>query len=506
MNTKTNTRWLGAVTLLVTLLLLIATGWARPGGGGSYSSGRSSSSSSSSSSSRSSSGGSYSSSGGSSGNFGVPLLISTMVLFVIVILFGAIHDRASDVTTSTTATLASRRKVEIDDLRDYDSNFSQIVFEDFAFRLYATAHRSRTTASGLDGLAPYLAPAARAALADRTPTGQQVVTVVIGAMRPVGRWLPKRSATGEFAPDSDTRIFVEYETNITTKEDNHFVTYYVVERWTFVRAATVLSRAPVASQTFPCPNCGAPWAAANSGGHVCAHCNEAVDNGRFDWAVTHIELQECSTQPQTFTASVAEAGTLTPTVKHPNIKEQWQRLLADDPALSDDAMLMRVTYIYNQLNAAWASNDLTSARDVVSAGLYDYLMYSIATYRDQGLVNRLVDMRITARIPVNVVRDKYYDAVTFRIWATGKDYMEKKSTGEILHGSKTVSRDYTEYWTLIRSAARRGAPQTRGRCPNCASPLEVGQAGECNHCKAYLASGDFDWVLSKIEQDDAYTG
>ncbi len=83
MNTKTNTRWLGAVTLLVTLLLLIATGWARPGGGGSYSSGRSSSSSSSSnssSSSRSSSGGSYSSSGGSSGNFGVPLLISTMVL------------------------------------------------------------------------------------------------------------------------------------------------------------------------------------------------------------------------------------------------------------------------------------------------------------------------------------------------------------------------------------------------------------------------------------------
>jgi hypothetical protein len=133
-------------------------------------------------------------------------------------------------------------------------------------------------------------------------------------------------------------------------------------------------------------------------------------------------------------------------------------------------------------------------------------MYSIATYRDQGLVNRLVDMRMTAQVAVRVVRDKYFDAVTFRIWATGKDYMERAATGELVSGSPSNERAYTEYWTLIRSAARRGETKTDGTCPNCGSPLDVGQAGECMHCKAYLASGDFDWVLSKIEQDDAYTG
>jgi hypothetical protein len=30
--------------------------------------------------------------------------------------------------------------------------------------------------------------------------------------------------------------------------------------------------------------------------------------------------------------------------------------------------------------------------------------------------------------------------------------------------------------------------------------------GTCGYCKALVTSGDFDWVLSKIEQDEAYHG
>lgn len=499
MNTKMKSRWLRILLVLVTLLLLSAVGWARPGGGGSYSSGRSSYSSSSSSSGRS-----YSSSGGSGGEFN-PGAIGLVLLLAFAILVVVLFSNSSE-SGGANATWTSKRTVQLVDLRHYDSDFSQVVFEDFAFRLYATAHRSRTTGSGLDGLAPYLAPTARDALAKRTPTGQQVVTVVIGAMRPVNLTFPQRSAAGVYPPDAKSVIDVEYETNITTKEGDNFVTYYIVERWTFERSALVKSRAPLASQTFPCPNCGAPWAAANSGSHECAHCNQTVDNGRFDWVVTNIVMQESRTQPQTFTANTAEVGNDSPTIQQSDLPAQWQRLLHDDPALANEALLRRLSFIYERLNAAWANNELTPVRGLVSAGLYDYLMYSVATYRDQGLVNRLVDMRMTARIAVRVVRDKYFDAVTFRIWATGKDYMERVATGELVSGSPSAERAYTEYWTLIRSAARRGETKTDSTCPNCGSPLNIGQAGECKHCKAYLASGDFDWVLSKIEQDDAYTG
>jgi hypothetical protein len=31
-------------------------------------------------------------------------------------------------------------------------------------------------------------------------------------------------------------------------------------------------------------------------------------------------------------------------------------------------------------------------------------------------------------------------------------------------------------------------------------------SGECAHCGTHVTSGEFDWVLSKIEQDEAYRG
>ena len=65
---------------------------------------------------------------------------------------------------------------------------------------------------------------------------------------------------------------------------------------------------------------------------------------------------------------------------------------------------------------------------------------------------------------------------------------------------------YSEYWTLIRSAARRGEPRADDRCGGCGAPLTVTMAGACGHCGAHVTAGEFDWVLSKIEQDDSYQG
>jgi hypothetical protein len=31
-------------------------------------------------------------------------------------------------------------------------------------------------------------------------------------------------------------------------------------------------------------------------------------------------------------------------------------------------------------------------------------------------------------------------------------------------------------------------------------------SGSCEHCGAHVTSGEFDWVLSRIEQDESYGG
>ena len=201
-----------------------------------------------------------------------------------------------------------------------------------------------------------------------------------------------------------------------------------------------------------------------------------------------------------------EVGTGWPTVFHPELAARRAALLEADPASTDEALAARVRWIYDQLNAAWTAMDLAPVRPYVSDELFDYLQYWVESYRRQGLRNVLEGMRLTELKMVKVVRDRWYDAATYRIWGTGRDSTVRVATGDVVAGNPRSDRYYSEYWTFIRGAGVHGTPRTDKSCPNCAAPLETNMAGECNYCGAKVTSGQFDWVLSKIEQDEAYTG
>jgi len=302
-------------------------------------------------------------------------------------------------------------------------------------------------------------------------------------------------------------VSVELETNYTVGAGRQQRTKFAVERWTFARKVGARTRPPDPARTFPCPNCGAPWQGVDSAdGQRCTSCGEVVDNGRFDWQVIAINLRHERDQPPTLTREVEERGTDLPSYVQPGLDGQWARLLRDDPALSDAGLIARLHLIYRTLNASWTAGDLTPARGLVSDGLHDYLWYWMSAYRAQGLRNVLEDMRITHQQPVKVTRDRWYHAITIRIWGTGKDYVIRTADGSHVRGSRRRERRYSEYWTLIRSASRHGPPRGDPACGNCGAPLAVTMAGACSHCGAHLTAGEFDWVLSKIEQDDSYRG
>jgi uncharacterized Zn finger protein (UPF0148 family) len=391
--------------------------------------------------------------------------------------------------------------VELPAVRQLDPAFSQVVFEDFAFRLFSTAHRVRHTPETLATVAPYVAEAARASLAARPPVGQPVEQVIVGALRTYRVELPDATTDAQGRPQR-IRVGIEYEANIATA--GH--TYYTVESWLFGRDATVQSKPPGAARTFPCPNCGAPWQASRTGTQVCASCGQAVDNGRFDWVVEQTSLVSSDERPPTLTTEVRERGTELETYRDPDVDAAWMQLTRDDPQLTDTALEERLAMIYAQLNLAWSRNDLHPVRGLVSDGLYDYLQYWIEAYQRQHLRNVLTDMRITRVALAKLTRDRYFDAITFRIWGTGRDYVIREPTGEVVRGSKHSDRAYSEYWTLIRTASRKGAPVATPACSNCGAPLQITQSGECEHCSAHVTSGEFDWVVSKIEQDDSYRG
>lgn len=510
------TRRAQALALLAGLLVLglAVAAEARPGGGHSYSGSSSSSSRSygggSSSSSRSygSSGSSSRSSssysgggGGSAGPYETIVLLLAGCGALMASVVRKTIDEQNDVAYVTPTDVAPprppppRRPARIYEiLRESDPNFSAVLLEDFVYALYARVHGARNDPAALAALAPYVADEARAALARREPRGAKIHGVVIGRMEVLSL---------EQVGDAVLLDF-EFESNYTAELPAGPQGYYIHERWTIMRAGDTFSRPPDAVLSFNCPACGAPYVRSDAA--TCSHCKQPVENGWFDWRVKAVRLRDQEPRPPALTGETFEQGTGLPTVTAPDLQLQHTALLAEDPAASEAHLERRLHDIYHALNTAWTACDLRSIRPHVSDALFNYLTYWIDAYRAQGLRNVLKDMEISRVQLVKLTRDRHFDAITVRFWASGLDYTVDQH-GRRVAGDPTNKRIYSEYWTLIRGAAVRGAPRDPEKCPGCGAALDrVSMAGNCEYCGVHLTRGEFDWVLSKIQQDESYTG
>ncbi len=496
---------LTAALALLAPLWLASDASARPGGGQSYSSHSSSGGSHSSSSSHSyggssssshSYGGSSSHSGGGSGTDGVTLALILLV-FAVVYGWSYLSKRVDEQTrfdTTPAPPPPPRKQVTLAALQARDRDFSAVLFEDFVYALYARVQTARSDPQAMAALAPYVGDKARAALLARDPAGVKIHGVIIGKLQVLDVALTDRA-----------RVDLLISANYTAELEHGPQGYYIEERWALERDLNVASKPPVDVYSFQCPSCGGPYERGDQG--RCSRCAQVVEGGRFDWSLRSLRVLNQSPTPPTLTGDVQEQGTNLPTVLAPTIDRQFASFAASDPGASAEAIDKRLREIYAALNTAWTARDLRPVRPYVSDALYNYLSYWIDAYRAQGLQNVLEHMNISRTKIARLTRDHHYDAITVRIWARGADYTIRVADGHRVSGDPRRPRAYSEYWTLIRGAKVRGAPRAPGQCPNCGAPLDrVNMAGNCEACGTHLTRGEFDWVLSKIEQDDDYTG
>ena len=512
-----------AAVLLCVGLLLAASAYARPGGGQSYSGSSSGGSSSGSSGSSHGSGGSSSSSsyssGGSSSSGGtvssaseIPILFWPLIgifglamlslagqgLLAVVEKIGEAQDRLLNWTSPQKprpprpsavdeATTGDRWEV----VRRDDPGFSAVLFEDFVQGLYVAVQRARTDPEAMAALAPYVKPRFLQQLAERETPGP-VEAVIVGAVR-VERVI---------AFEDLQRAIVEIESNVTYRGSEGPAAEYLAEGWVLERSRTARTRPWKGARTFGCPACGAP--AASSAAERCSSCGQVMEARTFDWCVSGYSLIRRKSAPPALTQTAPERGTDQPTVRQADLDEALRRLTSDDPAVTVAALEARVGLIFKALHEGWAAQELRPLRPFVTDALLDHLQYWIEAYKAQGLVNAVEGARITKQELARITRDAQFDAVTLRVFATGYEVTTQEST--VVAGSRNVERPYSEYWTIIRGTGVRGAPRIEPTCPACAAPLAINRAGSCDHCGAHVTSGEFDWVLSRIEQDDAYTG
>lgn len=474
----------------------------RPGGGHSYSGSHSSGGYSS-----------HGSSGGGSGggtlvyllidlcihypHIGIPILIVVVIVFVVRAransaamgrgwasqdLSSVTFEPAYEPPQPVAATVGVPRRA-LDAIRATDPDFSIVLFEDFLYTLYAEMMRARGP-QGAMALSAYLAPSVVAAKSAQTITG-----IVIGAMR-------------VFSVDrtpTHWRVTLDFEANLSEGPQR----LYVVDRVTVERALGAKSRPPARSRTLDCPNCGAPLHALR--GDVCSYCKQQVGMGRFDWTVVGTQRLETERRQDLLTSTVEEQGTNLPTVVDPVAQSELAQLRAKDPTFDWNAFTQRVALCFSELQVGWSNRDLSRVRPFVSDNLFQSQAYWIDLYLQARARNVTEGGRITNLELANVLRDKWFDALTVRLYATSTDYTIADD-GKLLSGNKSRQRAYSEYWTFIRSAGKTGPTKTTPNCPSCGAPLKINQAGACGYCNVKVTTGEFDWVLSRIEQDDSYTG
>jgi predicted lipid-binding transport protein (Tim44 family) len=263
------------------------------------------------------------------------------------------------------------------------------------------------------------------------------------------------------------------------------------ERWTFVRAAAARTPVDGGVTASRCPACGAELRLGLDG--TCAHCRASVTNGTVDWVVADVQAA-----PFIGYTSDPLLGIAAPTVG-----EGIAGLRAADAGFEINAFLTRVQTGFMALQDAWCKQNLEAGRAFLSPGAYFAWRAQLETMAAEGRRNVMEGLTVRGIEPMRVVHGRVFDDLTVRISAACADY-EVDNTGRVVFGDRSV-RPFTEDWTFQRSvgvATSSKAGTLENTCPSCGAPLALTQIGECRYCKAAVTSGKFDWVVSRIEQED----
>jgi predicted lipid-binding transport protein (Tim44 family) len=425
---------------------------------------------------------------------GIPLVILVLIVMVRMAKSGQLNLRVGENPTVYPQPTATRRgPANLTPVRATDPFFSEPVFLDFAQLVYARAHEARGTGTK-EPLAPWMAAEAVDKLfADRVNL-ESVSEVVFGATR-----IASAATEAGFV-----RLDVEFEANLTEMRGGARAQILANERWSFRRKVGARSPVPDRMRALGCAGCGSTLEPKTDG--TCPSCGAPRRGGLTQWEVAAIPYanRRPLTAPELDVdeGGGVERGTDLPTIFDPRLQAARRAFEGKHPDHAWPAFEQRVRDAFLALQAAWSNRTWELARPFETDALFQTHRFWMERYAAFGLVNRVERVEVSRLALAKIDSDAFYDAITVRIFARALDWTED-ADGKVVGGSKTRPRAFSEYWTFLRPIPGSAAAPTS--CPSCAAPLPPGGgATVCSYCGSKLVGGAFDWVASRIEQDDAY--
>jgi len=184
-----------------------------------------------------------------------------------------------------------------------------------------------------------------------------------------------------------------------------------------------------------------------------------------------------------------------------------RKLQENDATFDTNAFCVRVRDGFTKLQRAWCEQKLTSVRPFISDGIHERFNLQFDEQRALGYRPMMENLSILEIAPAQVECGPVFDVLTMRISATARDYRVSVETGRAIPGSEEAAQ-FTEYWSFIRARGTK-TPSNRmglieGSCPNCGALIAMNQGAKCEYCQAVLRSGQYDWVLAEITQEEEW--
>jgi ribosomal protein L37AE/L43A len=282
-------------------------------------------------------------------------------------------------------------------------------------------------------------------------------------------------------------------------------------RWVLVRPRHVTSQDPDRMELLGCPSCGAP-ARVGESGH-CAHCGVPGRAGSITWAVaSSTELARRRLGAPVRSALPPLPRDLpTPTDEQLPIDGfgladaggfgSWEKL-----AVAFEVDVARPVLV--QLVTATACRDLKPVRHLVGDRLWEAMRHRDELGLDGLAGCQLEEVGVHRCEYVRIVRDRYFDAITVRLfWKTIVYRTDERGT--LIEGDPSKPRAFDDVLTFAkrRDARHRGERHAMPQCPKCESSIDrLSEAGICGYCQRRVTGGDYGWVLIDVDTPESLQG
>jgi uncharacterized Zn finger protein (UPF0148 family) len=173
-----------------------------------------------------------------------------------------------------------------------------------------------------------------------------------------------------------------------------------------------------------------------------------------------------------------------------------------DEKFATDMFLKRVEQTFWKIQNSCYSQKLEPVQSLISDALFEQFLCQVEEQKAAGIRYKHNRMTIYDTRLAQVNCDNSFDVIHVFIRASSADAIIDLSSGETI-AENEEKRKFCEYWTFIRRPSAKTlshAGLLEGSCPNCSTPLQIGQSTVCPTCRSYIRSGFYDWVLSQITQ------